>query len=203
MREEAEGFVYWLKDETCRSPTEHGYVGACSRLNVRIRNHRRNPGTHQGAIGVPPNFEVEILFAGPMSDCLKLESLLRPAKMIGWNRYRGGTMSALGYKHGAEFKRRASKQASARFKGVPKSDEHRAKQRAAALRRWSDPEARAKQSAVVKESLKGIDRSGANNANFGKHMSEESKQKVRDAIQARGGINGANNPNWRGGRPAH
>ena len=53
-------------------------------------------------------------------------------------------------------------------------------------------------SEAVKRGLKGIARSGANNPMFGRAMSEETKQKIRDAIDERGGISGSNNPNYRG-----
>jgi hypothetical protein len=169
--------VYWLFDEHCTDVQRDGYVGATGQLPRRLHQHR--------TVGrIPEGFRVDILFRGTKDACLAVEKALRPHPGIGWNIGIGGSPDG-----GSGL-------------GTPKSDEHRAKLRAAALRRWSDPEARAKQSAAVKEGLKDVDRSGVNNTNFGKHMSEESKQKVRDAIQARGGINGANNPNWRGGRPA-
>jgi hypothetical protein len=38
---------------------------------------------------------------------------------------------------------------------------------------------------------------------FGRAMSETTKQKIRDRIIERGGVFGANNPNWKGGRPPH
>jgi hypothetical protein len=83
---------------------------------------------------------------------------------------------------------------------VSKSPEQKAKMRAAALKRWQNAEAREAQSKAVKRGLKGIDRTGANNSSFGKHQSEETKQKVRDRIAERGGVSGANNPNFRHGR---
>jgi predicted GIY-YIG superfamily endonuclease len=194
--------VYWLHDERCTDVFRHGYIGCSTHLPTRIAAHRRGPGS-KGSRLLPASFEVTVLFTGSETEALALEKKLRPYSGIGWNINPGGGRAAVGYKHSKAFKRLQARQASARFKDVPKSDEHREKIRAAALRRWADPAKRAKQSKAVKKGLKGIDRSGANNPRFGKHCSEATKQKIRNRIAERGGINGANNPNWRGGRPAH
>jgi hypothetical protein len=74
--------------------------------------------------------------------------------------------------------------------------------RLGALRRWADPTKRAKQSLAVKASLADIDRTGANNANFGKRTSDTAKQKMRDRIAERGGVAGSRNPNYRHGHYA-
>jgi hypothetical protein len=114
---------------------------------------------------------------------MAIENQLRPTAGIGWNRLPGGPSG-----HAA--------------KGVPKSAEHREKIRQAALRRWAstDEATREKHSKIVSKGLKHVDRSGANNPSFGKHQSDETKQKVRERITERGGVSGANNPNFRHGR---
>jgi hypothetical protein len=81
-------------------------------------------------------------------------------------------------------------------KGKPKSAEHRAKIAAAALRRYQDPAEHQRTSEAVKRGLADIDRSGAGNSMFGRTMSEETKQKIRDAIDERGGVSGSRNPNY-------
>jgi hypothetical protein len=193
--------VYWLYDDACEHPSFDGYIGCCSRLDVRLRAHRRNPGTYKGAIGVPPDFKVAILFRGPENIARTIEELSRPKSKMGWNRYRGGGGSPFGYKHSKEFRQRKSQEliASKRFKGIPKSSEQREKMRAAALKRYADAVEHTRTSKSVKRGLKDIDRSGANNPMFGRHMSEATKQKIRDKIDKRGGVSGANNPNWKGG----
>ena len=84
------------------------------------------------------------------------------------------------------------------IKGRPKSPDQREKMRQASLRRYQDPTERQRTSEAVKRGLKGIDRSGAGNSMFGRTMSEETKQKIRDAIDERGGVPGSRNPNYRG-----
>jgi hypothetical protein len=44
-----------------------------------------------------------------------------------------------------------------------------------------------------------VDRAGKNNSMFGKHHSEESKQKISDRVAERGSHSGENNPNYRHG----
>jgi hypothetical protein len=165
--------VYWLFDDRCVCPWSHGYIGISGRIARRLNQHRES--------GRFPNFEVRILFNGPKNDCLALEAKLRPRPSIGWNVGVGGYVDGRG------------------TRGISKSPEHRERMRAAALRRYADPVERARTRVVVKEAFRHIDRSGSNNAMFGKHMSETAKQKIRDRITERGGIAGAKNPNWRGG----
>src|SRR5262252_4204141 len=128
--------VYWLYDASCRDIRRHGYVGACTRLDSRLRTHRRAFGTYKSAIGVPANFKVKIVFAGSIKECQALEAQLRPDTHIGWNNKRGGGRSSLGHRYGTAFKQARAKEASKRFKGVPKSFEQREKMREAALRRY-------------------------------------------------------------------
>jgi hypothetical protein len=45
-----------------------------------------------------------------------------------------------------------------------------------------------------------VDRSGANNSRFGKPVSEATKEKMRQRIAERGGVDGPNNPNFKHGR---
>jgi NUMOD3 motif len=83
-------------------------------------------------------------------------------------------------------------------KGIPKSPEHRENMRQAALRRYADPTERERTSKAVKRGLAHIDRSGKNNSRFGKHCSEETKEKLRRRIAERN-ISGSNNPNFKQG----
>jgi hypothetical protein len=169
--------VYWLHGDQCICPWRHGYIGVTSNPSRRFWAHRR-----ESRFLV---FKTSVLFDGTREECYALEARLRPHPDIGWNTGVGGFADGR------------------TVRGLPKSTEHRAKQRATALRRWADPTKRSVQSVAVKKALADVDRSGANNANFGKHCSEATKQKIRDKIAARGGVKGANNPNWKGGRPAH
>jgi predicted secreted protein len=195
------GYVYWLHDDTCADIERHGYVGACTRLDIRLKAHRHYAGTHKGAVGVPvSDFKVTIIFTGPIRECRALEARLRPDHDIGWNRYPGGYASALGHKHTKIFRKRAAVHAAERFKGIPKSPEWRAAMSAAAKARYTDPTERERMSKAVKKGLRGIDRSGTNNSMFGRKMSEATKEKIRAKIKERGGVDGANNPNYRHGR---
>jgi hypothetical protein len=173
------GVVYWLFDERCVCLWRHGYVGVSVTWPRRLWRHRAE------STFLPDKFAGKVLFRGPISRCLEIEHQLRPTPAIGWNRVPGGLSG-----HAQ--------------KGVQKSPEHREKIRQAALRRWADTDqaGRDKHSKTVSKSLEKVDRSGANNASYGKHQSEETKQKVRDRITERGGVSGANNPNFRHGRYA-
>jgi predicted GIY-YIG superfamily endonuclease len=193
-------FVYWLHDERCICPWHHGYVGITAHLPVRIAAHRRGNG--KGAHSLPPDFRVQVLFVGPGIEALELEARLRPRPGIGWNRAGGGQKSCIGYKHGEIFRQLKAKDAARRFKGVPKSPEQREKIRQAALRRYADPAERERMSEQVKRSdkFKNRDYTGAGNPNYGKTTPETAKQKMRDKIAERGGVDGENNPNFRHGR---
>jgi len=163
--------IYWLYDERCVCPWRHGYVGMTVSWPHRLFRHRTEsefPTKH---------FQGQILFQGTIKQCLKLEQQLRPIAKIGWNKLPGGLAG-----HAA--------------KGVPKSTEARANMRAAALARYQRSGEKERTSKAVLIGIKDRDQSGSNNGMFGKHMSEDAKQKVRDKITERGGINGKNNPNY-------
>jgi hypothetical protein len=135
---------------------------------------------HRESGRLPENFRIEVLFRGPKEDCLALEHRLRPTPHIGWNVGVGGFTNGKG------------------LRGIPKSPEHRAKQREAALRRYADPAERKRTQRAVKKAFKTIDRSGANNAMFGRKQSEETKRKIGDKALARD-VSGKRNPNYRHG----
>lgn len=166
--------VYWLHDQTCTNPMEHGYIGVTSRQRRRIIVHRYSRRF--------PEFELTVLFRGSRLACLDAEKIFRPRPYIGWNKAPGG-----GHESG-------------HLRGIPKSEEQKAKMRAAALARYADPKERERTSRSVKEALEGVDRSGANNSNFGKVTSEATKEKMRQRIAERGGVDGPNNPNFKHGR---
>jgi hypothetical protein len=166
--------VYWLHDQNCTNPMEHGYIGVTSRQRRRAIMHRYNRRF--------PKFEMTILFRGERIECLNAEAVFRPRPNIGWNKATGG-----GHESG-------------HLRGIPKSPEQRAKMREAALRRYADPAERDRTKAAVKQAFESIDRTGANNGRFGKPMSDETKQKIRDKITERGGVSGQMNPNYRHGR---
>jgi hypothetical protein len=189
--------VYWLYDDTCTQPSESGYIGCCSRLDVRLRAHRQGHGTHKGAVNVPADFKVAVLFVGPENECLAHENLFRPGPNIGWNIRPGGLPSARGTKHTAEFKRWHAEAASKRFKGVRKSPEQKANMSAAAFARYADPAEHEKTSRAL---IGKIDNRGKRNPMFGRHMSEATKEKIRAKILERGGVSGKNNPRYRHGR---
>jgi hypothetical protein len=105
---------------------------------------------------------------------------MRPTAGIGWNKLPGGQFGHAG-------------------KGIPKPPEQREKMRQAALTRYADPAEHKRTSKAVKRGLKNVDRSGPNNPRYGKPVSEETKQKMRDRIVERGGVAGRKNPNYRSG----
>jgi len=171
--------VYWLYNKKNADPETHGYIGVTSNFKTRLKQHLKTKAMRVKKL--PQKFKWKILFTGSRDACLKYEGTLRPLFKIGWNSYAGG--GRLG-NDGL---------------GVPKSTEHREKIRLASIRRWKNKAARKRQSLAVKKGLRGIDRSGANNAMWGKHMSEEAKEKVRQKIIERGGVWGRNNPNYKDG----
>lgn len=177
MSKSTRGVVYWLFDEHCVCIWRHGYIGVTVRWPHRMHRHRCETESDF----LPDNFQGKVLFRGHIKECLALETQLRPRAGIGWNRFPGGL----------------SGHAS---KGIAKSPEHREKIRQAALRRYADPAEHERTSRAAKLGLKNIDRSGAKNAMFGQHHSEQTKQKIRDKIAERGGITGERNPNYRHGR---
>jgi hypothetical protein len=173
--------VYWLHNSSHTKPKTQGYIGVCirRRLHLRIYRHRfNNRKRHR----FTSKFQWEILFTGSKKECFKLERNLRPRIKIGWNLASGGDEGR-----------------GSGSKGTPKSPEHRAKLSAAARARYTDPAERTRMSRSVKKALKGIDRTGANNPMFGRHMSEETKEKIRAKMEERG-VTGKFNPNYRHGR---
>ena len=171
--------LYWLRDERFEfaCPFHHGYIGVSSRWPQRL--HRHKSGKHFCA----KNVCWQILYEGTEQGCLALEKKLRPRPYIGWNIAAGG-----GHLEG-------------HLKGIPKSLEWRAQMSITALERYCDPAEKEKTSKAVRRGLKDIDRSGANNHRFGTHMSEATKQKMRDKVIERGGVTGANNPMFGRRRP--
>jgi hypothetical protein len=177
MPRTARGVVYWLFNARCICPWRHGYIGMTVDWPHRMYRHRSEsefPVT---------DFQGRVLFEGTIKQCLAFEQRLRPVAGIGWNKYPGGRAGHAG-------------------KGVPKSDEWKAKVRAAALRRYADPAERLRTSKQVKLGIKfkKRDYSGAKNPNYGKLTSEAAKQKMRDKLTERGGVTGENNPNYKHGR---
>jgi len=177
MPRQTKAVVYWLFDSTCDDPRQHGYVGVTVSWPRRLWRHRC-----ESAAFLPAEFEGRLLFEGSVKKCLAFEKELRPVAGVGWNRLPGGLGGHA-------------------MKGVSKSPEQKEKMRQAALRRYANPKERERLSRDVKRGFeqKGTDRSGANNHRFGTHQSEETKQRIRDAIAARGGVSGENNPNYRHG----
>jgi hypothetical protein len=112
--------VYWLFDETCPSPWEHGYVGVTVNIRGRLKWHRARRGNR---------FDWRILFEGSESECYAFENKMRPGARIGWNIAWGGECG--GGRH-------------------PRSEETRQRMREAALRRYADPAERTKMSEATK-----------------------------------------------------
>jgi predicted GIY-YIG superfamily endonuclease len=167
--------VYWLHDDRCICLWRHGYIGVTNRLPQRMHQHR-----HGHVFRSHPDAHCTVVFEGTCDECLALEREMRPTDHIGWNIGFGGSLYGGG------------------LRGIPKPPEQRAKQSAAALERYADPAQHKRTSRAVKKGLKNVDRSGPNNARFGKHLSEETKEKIRQRIAERG-ITGSNNPNYRHG----
>lgn len=173
----AKWVVYWLHNDRCICLWRHGYIGVTNRLPQRWHQHR-----HGGpVVRSHPDAACIVIFEGSREECLALELKMRPTPHIGWNIGFGGSLLGGG------------------LRGVPKPPEQRAKQRAAALKRYADPAEHARTQRAVKQALKNIDRTGPNNPRFGKHCSEETKDKIRQRALERG-ISGANNPNYKHGR---
>jgi hypothetical protein len=77
--------LYWLYDESCHDPFEHGYIGITDKLSQRIGAHR------SGSYWFPTRrFRTRIIAVGTRSECAKLERDYRPEAGIGWNRAPGG-----------------------------------------------------------------------------------------------------------------
>jgi hypothetical protein len=191
--------IYWLYDETCFDPRQHGYIGYSGTLKARIAAHRK--GGPKGSAHLPHlDFKVQILFRGTYTECLIIEEMLRPHTGIGWNRSRGGARSCLGFKHSPATRKNMSIVAKeSGHSKRPKSTEWKAAISAATTARYADPSEHAKTIAAVKKAFKGIDRSGANNAMFGHQQSAETKAKIGAKARERG-LSGKNNPNYRHGR---
>lgn len=154
--------VYWLFDEKCTNPHQHGLIGATGRLWQRMFQHRENKSGR-----LPENFRVEILLRATKSECLAYEAELRPQPGIGWNVGIGGFANGRG------------------LRGIAKTEEHRAKQRAAALARYADPTERARTAEAVRKAFEGGD---FRRKSKGHSQTEATKQKIRDRIIERGGI---------------
>lgn len=75
-------FLYYISDETCSDPYQHGYIGISSRKS-REREHRRSGK-------LPPDFAFVILFRGTRRECAAVEKQYRPHANIGWNQSQGG-----------------------------------------------------------------------------------------------------------------
>jgi hypothetical protein len=177
MTKTARGVVYWLFDDSCTDVQQHGYVGMTVSWPRRLWRHRSEstfPVTE---------FQGRVLFEGTVKQCLDVELKLRPTAGIGWNKFPGGRSGHA-------------------MKGIPKSPEQRAKMRAAALERYKDPKEHERTSRDVKRGRRRakVDQSGANNPMYGRPMSEATKEKIRQKIIERGGVSGANNPNFGGRR---
>jgi hypothetical protein len=166
--------VYWLYDDSCITPRADGYIGVTNNPTKNVWRYRQSKKFGDKI------FKMKIIYWGTKDECLSVDNELRPHAGIGWNAGAGGFHDGTG------------------VRGVPKSPEHRAKQRAAALRRYQDPAEHQRTSEAVKQGLSKNHSKGVSNPMFGRTMSEETKQKIRNAIDERGGISGSNNPNYRG-----
>jgi hypothetical protein len=174
--------VYWLYDPTCMSPiednawVEHGYIGAAALTHFHQRMNQ-----HRNSKRIPQGFYYSIIFQGSRKEALDLEAKLRPTPGIGWNMGVGGFANGKG------------------LRGIPKSPEQREKMRQAALARYAKPGEKERTAKAVKRGLKNVDRTGANNPNFGKTTTEATKQLMRQRLKERGGYKGRRNPNYRHG----
>lgn len=73
--------VYWLFDDACSDPFQHGYVGLTNNLDHRLKVHQRKNFS---------DFRVVVLFSGTRRQCAKEERRYRPQPEIGWNLMAGG-----------------------------------------------------------------------------------------------------------------
>jgi hypothetical protein len=169
--------VYWLHDGSCISPERHGYIGVTGNLSARLKQHRTDKRKGKGAIAVPGEFSCQILFSGPFSECLALEKRLRPDQGIGWNLIRGGQQGWLGWQPTKDQRKRLSESKKGQGKGRKHKPESIAKMKAAALRRYADPN----EPRPIADYWRGKDRSGPNNPRFGMPVSEKTRAKIGKA----------------------
>ena len=90
--------VYWLRDASCSSPEDSGYIGVTHRFGRRIQEHRKRAKL--------PEFEAHILFVGTRQECLTVERQYRPHAKIGWNNASGGVH---GFMHSPESRAKIGK----------------------------------------------------------------------------------------------
>lgn len=177
---ERNAVVYWLFNADCSDPKRDGYVGCTTDLKNRIKSHRNDKRRGQGSINVPPDFKHQILFRGPLAECLAVETQFRPTQDIGWNQGRGGRQGWIGGVIGgvlteAERKRRSERMK--RRKGYKHKPESIEKMSAAVKERYADPTV----PRPIADYWKGKDRSGPNNPRFGAEVSETTKAKIGKA----------------------
>ena len=152
VRRQITYFVYWLFDKTCSDLPV--WLRRCD-LSKSAANESapsQPPPTH------PQNFPSRMANERTKAQCMFLEKQLRPSLNIGWNFGFGGHQDGRG------------------SKGVPKSSEQREKMRQAVLTS-TKPGEKERTAKAVKKGLKNIDRTGAINPMFGKHMSVKMQNK--------------------------
>ena len=84
--------VYWIHDDTCYDPANHGYIGVTTSSRKRARFLE-----HKGSNRFPKDFKFVELRRGSAKECYLTEACLRPKANIGWNIAPGG---ARGNKNG-------------------------------------------------------------------------------------------------------
>jgi hypothetical protein len=93
--------VYWLHDDTCKTPNEHGYVGVTTWPEKPKREHIKSKR-------FPEGFMFTVLLTGTIEQCRDLEEELRPLPYIGWNHGIGGWSPRRGASHTPEAKKKLS-----------------------------------------------------------------------------------------------
>lgn len=84
--------LYWIHDESCKSPLTDGYIGVTTVSRKRARFLE-----HTGSNRFPKGFKFLELRRGSADECYLSEAALRPNANIGWNISPGG---ARGNKNG-------------------------------------------------------------------------------------------------------
>jgi hypothetical protein len=155
--------VYWLRDASCGSPLDSGYIGVTHRFGRRVHEHRKRSR-------LPP-FEAHILFVGSRQECLNVERIYRPHSKIGWNNASGGIH---GFLHSVESRAKIGKASTGKAYclGRELNEEHKRKIGDALRGRKRGPDSPER---IEKNRL----------AHLGQQSSEETRAKIGAALRGR------------------
>lgn len=96
--------TYWIYDEECLRPEDHGYIGVATvkRFAARCCEHCRSKR-------FPTDSKIRIIFTGNIEGAYLYEAVLRPYPNMGWNKAAGGARGhRIGMPMSAETKNKIS-----------------------------------------------------------------------------------------------